>query len=68
MKKADDLTPVEAARLLGVGRLYVYELLASGLIKGRKLLGRWVVSRTEVERYRQAHPRIGRQRAMRGSQ
>lgn len=58
--KADEMTPVEAAKILGVGRLYLYELLASGLIKGRKLMGRWLVSRKEIERYRKEHRRIGK--------
>jgi excisionase family DNA binding protein len=57
------MTPAEAAKALGVGRLYLYELLASGLIKGRKVLGRWLVSRAEIEQYRQEHPRIGNRRA-----
>lgn len=57
--KVEELTPAEAARTLGVGRLYLYELLASGLLRGRKVLGRWLVSRREIERYRQEHPRLG---------
>jgi excisionase family DNA binding protein len=57
--RADEVTPAEAAKMLGVGRMYLYELLASGLIKGRKVLGRWLVSRTVIERYRQEHPRVG---------
>ena len=61
--RTDELTPAEAAKALGVGRLYLYELLASGLIRGRKVLGRWLVSRREVERYRQEHPRVGRRSA-----
>lgn len=32
--------------------LYLYELLASGRIKGRKLLGRWLISTTSIEAYR----------------
>jgi excisionase family DNA binding protein len=60
--KADELTPAESAKILRVGRLYVYELLASGLLRGRKVLGRWLVSRTEIERYRQEHPRTGSRR------
>ncbi len=60
--RSDELTPVEAAKALGVGRLYLYELLASELIKGRKVLGRWLVSRTEIERYQQEHPRVGSRR------
>jgi excisionase family DNA binding protein len=57
--KTDELTPVEAAKTLGVGRLYIYELLASGLLRGRKVLDRWLISRQEIERYRQEHPRVG---------
>ena len=57
--KQDEMTPKEAARSLGVGRLYLYELLSSGLLRGRKVLGRWLVSRREIERYRQEHPRVG---------
>lgn len=56
---ADELTPAETAKTLGVGRLYVYELLSSGSLRGRKVLGRWLVSRKEIERYRQEHPRLG---------
>ncbi len=55
--RADEVTAVEAARALGVGRLYIYELLASGRIKGRKVLGRWLLSRQAVEAYRREHPR-----------
>jgi len=55
----NEVTPVVAARLLGVSRLYVYELLASGLLKGRKVMDRWLILSTEIERYRRAHPRIG---------
>ena len=55
--KADELTPVEVAKALGVGRLYLYELLASGRIAGRKILGRWLIHRSAIEAYRRAHPR-----------
>ncbi len=57
-----EMTAVEAAKVLGVGRLYVYELLASGRIKGRKVLGRWLLPSESVEQYRREHPRIGRAR------
>jgi excisionase family DNA binding protein len=50
--KPNEVTPAEAAKMLGVGRLYLYELLASGRIKGRKLLGRWLLSTSSVEAYR----------------
>jgi excisionase family DNA binding protein len=53
----DELTAVEASKALGVGRLYFYELLASARIKGRKVLGRWLITRAAVEAYRQEHPR-----------
>ena len=57
--KASELAPVDAARVLGVGRLYVYELLASGRIKGRKVLGRWLLSKESVDAYRRKHSRPG---------
>ncbi len=60
--KTDEVTPVEAATMLGVGRLYIYELLASGRLKGRKVLGRWLIPRGQVEAYRQQHPRVGGRR------
>ncbi len=55
--KRPEVTATEAAKILGVGRLYMYELLASGRIEGRKVLGRWLVSIREVEAYRREHPR-----------
>lgn len=58
--KKNEVTPREAAKMLGVGRLYVYELLASGMLHGRQILGRWVIPASEVNRYRRAHPRIGK--------
>jgi len=57
-----ELTPREASESLGVGRLYLYELLASGRIKGRKMLGRWLIPRSQIETYRREHPRIGGRR------
>jgi len=57
MKK--ELTPLEACESLGVGRLYIYELLASGRIRGRKMLGRWLIPRSQIEMYRREHPRFG---------
>lgn len=54
------MTPREVAQELGVGRLYVYELLASGLLKGRQVMGRWLIRGAEVKRYRRTHPRVGR--------
>jgi excisionase family DNA binding protein len=60
--RTDEMTPVDAARMLGVGRLYVYELIASGRIKARKVLGRLLLSRQAVEAYRREHPRLGSRR------
>lgn len=64
--KADEMTAVEAAKALGVGRLYVYELLASGRIRGRKVLGRWLLSRQAIEAYRREHPRRPEREARNG--
>jgi excisionase family DNA binding protein len=50
--KRNEVTPAEASKMLGIGRLYLYELLASGKIKGRKVLGRWLLSPLSVEAYR----------------
>jgi excisionase family DNA binding protein len=55
--RANEVTVAQAARALGVARMYVYELLASGRIKGRKVLGRWLLSRRAIEAYRREHPR-----------
>lgn len=57
--RGNETTPAGAAKMLGVGRLYLYELLASGRIKGRKVLGRWLISKQAVEAYRREHPRNG---------
>jgi excisionase family DNA binding protein len=57
--KTDELIAGDAARTLGVGRLYLYELLASGRIKGRKVLGRWLIPRPAIDTYRREHPRTG---------
>jgi len=55
----NELTPGEVGKALGVGRLYVYELLASARLKGRKVMDRWLIPSSEVEAYRRAHPRVG---------
>lgn len=54
----EELTPTETSKALGVGRLYIYELLASSRLKARKVLGRWLIPRSEVESYRRRHPRL----------
>lgn len=56
----NELTPIEASKKLGVGRLYVYELLASSRLKARKVLGRWLISRREVESYRRRSSKAAR--------
>jgi excisionase family DNA binding protein len=55
----NDLTPAEASKVLGVTRLYIYELLASARLKARKVMGRWLIPRSEVEAYRRDHRRVG---------
>jgi excisionase family DNA binding protein len=54
----NELTPTQVSKALGVGRLYVYELLASSRLRARKVLGRWLIERSEVDAYRRKHPRF----------
>jgi excisionase family DNA binding protein len=42
----------KAADILDVTSRWVTELLRTGRIKGQKVGNQWVVSRTEVERYK----------------
>ena len=58
----NELTPNEASKKLGVGRLYVYELLACSRLKARKVLGRWLISRRDVESYRRRSSKAARNR------
>jgi excisionase family DNA binding protein len=58
----NELTPNEASKHLGVGRLYVYELLACSRLKARKILGRWLISRRDVESYRRRSSKAARNR------
>jgi excisionase family DNA binding protein len=44
-----ELSPAETARVLGVTLDYVYKLLWSGRLPGRKVEGRWRVSPAAVE-------------------
>ena len=60
MLRKSEVTATEASRMLGVGRQYVYELLCSGLIRGRQVMGRWLIRVDEIERYRHVHPRVGK--------
>jgi excisionase family DNA binding protein len=58
--KKNEITPRQAAKMLGVGRPYVYELLGAGLLRGRQVLGRWLIPVAEVNRYQRRHRRIGK--------
>jgi excisionase family DNA binding protein len=49
MKQENELTPVEAARRLGIGLDYLYALLWTGKLKARKIAGRWRIPVAEVE-------------------
>ncbi len=44
-----ELSPIEAARRLGVGLQYVYSLLWTGKLAGRKVGRSWRVSAQAVE-------------------
>ena len=47
--KDKELSAVEAARRLGVGLDYLYSLLWTGKLRGRKVGKRWRVSSEAVE-------------------
>lgn len=49
MEKPNELTAVEAARQLGVGLDYLYSLLWTGKLLGRKVKGTWRVPVSAVE-------------------
>ena len=49
MKQKRDLTAIEAARRLGVGLDYLYGLLWTGKLKGRKFENRWRIPAAAVE-------------------
>lgn len=53
--KRQTITVPEAARESGVLVSYLYALLASGRIKGERVDGRWVISRSDFESWRQRH-------------
>jgi excisionase family DNA binding protein len=48
MSKENEVSAVEAARRLGVGLDYVYSLIWTGKLEGRKVNQRWLVSETSV--------------------
>ena len=54
MEKSRDLSAVEAARRLGVGLDYLYSLLWTGKLVGRKVGRTWRVSESAVEERRMA--------------
>jgi excisionase family DNA binding protein len=52
MTKEKAVTAVEAARRLGVGLDYVYGLLWTGKLQGRRVNGRWQISAEAVDERR----------------
>lgn len=55
----DEISPVAAARRLGIGLDYVYVLLRSGKLAGRKVGRQWVVPTEAVaERQRRISRRM----------
>jgi hypothetical protein len=49
MAKDTEITPIEAARRLGMGLNYIYNLLWTGKLAGRKVDNQWFVSLAGVE-------------------
>lgn len=49
MHKEKELTAIEAARRLGVGLDYLYSLLWTGKLAGRKAGRRWLIPFSAVE-------------------
>lgn len=49
MAKKTELTAVEATRKLGVGLDYVYSLIWTGKLKGRKAGDRWLIPTSAVK-------------------
>ena len=49
MTKQKELTAVEAARKLGVGLDYLYSLLWTGKLPGRKVGKRWLIPAEAVD-------------------
>ncbi len=60
MSKEKEVTAIEAARRLGVGLDYLYSLIWTGKLEGRKVSGRWVIPAKAVEaRRKQTEARNG---------
>lgn len=49
MKEQKEISAIEAARRLGVGLDYLYSLLWTGKLEGRKIGNRWRISIEAVE-------------------
>jgi excisionase family DNA binding protein len=49
MKQEKELSAIEAARRLGVGLDYLYSLLWTGKLQGRKVGKKWCVPANAVE-------------------
>ena len=49
MKAEKELSAIEAARKLGIGLDYLYSLLWTGKLQGRKVGKRWIVQADAVE-------------------
>jgi excisionase family DNA binding protein len=49
MKNKNEITPKEAARMLGVRLDYLYPLIWAGKLEARKVDGRWLIPQTAVQ-------------------
>lgn len=49
MSKEKEVPAIQAARILGVGLDYLYSLLWTGKLSGRKLAGRWRIPMKAIE-------------------
>jgi len=50
MSNEKEISAIEAARTLAVGLDYVYSLIWTGKLEGRKVDQRWLVSQASVEK------------------
>lgn len=53
------LSPEEAARLLGLGRTKLFELLQSGKLRSRKIGRRTLILRTDLQDFLVQLPTVG---------
>jgi excisionase family DNA binding protein len=49
MKNKNEITPKEAARMLGVRLDHLYPLIWAGKLEARKVDGRWLIPQTAVQ-------------------